>query len=209
MRYTISMAKKDLTLDRTWPYILTIGGMIGFVASFILTIEKIALLKDPTFVPSCNLSPLLSCGPVMKTPQASAFGFANSLLGIAGFAIVTTIGMMLLASPHLAKMKRWFWLGLQTGTIFGIGFVTWLQFQSIYRIQTLCPYCMVVWSVTIPIFLYTTLYNLRTGVITTPASLKRLVAFAQRHHGDILVTWYGLIVFLILNHFWYYWKTLI
>jgi hypothetical protein len=61
----------------------------------------------------------------------------------------------------------------------------------------------------IPIFLYTTLYNLRTGVITTSASLKRLVAFLQRHHGDILVAWYGIIIIVILNHFWYYWKTLL
>lgn len=201
--------KKELALERTWPYILTIGGMVGFIAAFALTIEKFALLKDPSYVPSCNLSPLLSCGSVMKTEQASAFGFANSIIGLAGFAVVTTIGIMLFAGVDASKVKRWFWLGLQAGTIFGIGFITWLQYQSIFTIGALCPYCMVVWAVTIPIFVYTTLYNLRTGVIATPASCKRLVAFLQRHHGDILVVWFGLITLVILNHFWYYWKTLI
>lgn len=204
-----SISKKELTLDRTWPYILAFGGLIGFVASFILTIEKFALLKDPNFVPSCNISPLLSCGSVMKTQQASAFGFANSLIGVAGFAIVMTIGMMLLSGVFDRKAKRWFWLGLQAGAIFGVGFITWLQYQSIFTIGALCPYCMVVWAVTIPIFWYTTLYNLRTGVIATPSKLKGLVGFLQRHHGDVLVAWYGIIFAIILNHFWYYWKTLI
>jgi uncharacterized membrane protein len=202
-------SKNALTLERTWPYILTIGGLIGFVAAFVLTVEKIELFKNPNYVPTCNLSPLLSCGSVMKTHQAAAFGFPNSLIGMMGFAVVTTIGMILLAGVDASKVKRWFWLGLQAGTIFGIGFVTWLQYQSIFTIKALCPYCMVVWTVMIPIFLYTTLYNLRTGVIPTPGSLKKFVAFLQRHHGDILVVWYGLIIFIILNHFWYYWKTLI
>ena len=30
-------------------------------------------------------------------------------------------------------------------------FVHWLIFQSLYRIGALCPYCMVVWAVTIPL----------------------------------------------------------
>ncbi len=201
--------KKELTLDRTWPYILTIGGLIGFVAAFVLTIEKIELLKNPNYVPTCNISPLISCGSVMKTHQAAIFGFPNSLIGITGFAVVAAIGVMLLAGASYGKIQRWFWLGLQAGTIFGIGFVTWLQYQSIFTIKALCPYCMVVWTVMIPIFLYTTLYNLRTGVIKTPNSLKKVVAFAQRHHGDILVFWYVVIIGIILNHFWYYWKTII
>ena len=201
--------KQALTLERTWPWILTIGGLVGFVAAFILSIEKIALLKDPNYVPTCNLSPLISCGSVMKTHQAAIFGFPNSIIGVAGFAIVTTIGVALLAGLQSGNLKRWFWLVLQAGTVFGVGFVTWLQFQSIFTIKALCPYCMVVWAVMIPIFLYTTLYNLRTGVIATPNSLKRFVAFLQRHHGDILFSWYAIIILIILNHFWYYWKTLI
>jgi uncharacterized membrane protein len=198
--------KQPWTLERTFPWILSIGGIIGFIAAFILTVEKIELIINPNYIPTCNISPLISCGSVMNTWQASAFGFPNSLLGIAGFAIVATVGMALLAG---AKFKKWFWIGLQLGTIFGIGFVTWLFVQSVYRIEALCPYCMVVWTVTIPIFWYTTLYNLRTGNIPTPARLKRLVAFLQRHQGDVLIVWYAVIIGLILNHFWYYWSTLI
>ncbi len=202
------MAKKNqgMNLPQTIAYILAIGGAIGFLAAMILTIEKIELIKNPAYVPSCNISPLISCGSVMKTWQASAFGFPNSLIGIAGFAIVTTTGVALLAG---AMFKKWYWRGLQLGTLFGVGFVTWLMYQSVYRIKALCPYCMVVWSVVIPIFWYTTLYNLREGNIPTPKKLKSPVNWAQRHHADVLIVWYLIIIGLILNHFWYYWSTLI
>ena len=38
--------------------------------------------------------------------------------------------------------------------------------------------------------------------------LVGLNKFIQKHHGDILITWYLIIIGLILNHFWFYWKTL-
>ncbi len=195
-----------MTLNQSIGYILAICGIIGFFAAFILTVEKIELIKNPSYVPSCSISPLLSCGSVMKTPEASVFGFANSLIGVMGFTVVATIGMAIIAG---AKFKRWFWLGLQVGTIFGIGFVHWLIYQSVFDIGKLCPYCIVVWSVMIPIFVYTTLYNLRFGNITVPAKLKSVNAFAQRHHGDIVIVWYLIIIGIILNHFWFYWKTLL
>ncbi len=191
---------------RVLPLLLTIGGIIGFLAAFVLTVEKIELLKNPNYIPTCNISPLISCGSVMKTWQASAFGFANSLLGIAGFAVVSTIGMAMLAG---AKFKRWFWRGLEIGALFGVGFIHWLMFQSIYQIGALCPYCMVVWSVTIPIFWYVTLYNLQEGHLPTPTKLRPVVNFVQRHHADILIVWYLIIIGLILNHFWYYWSSLV
>ena len=195
-----------MTLNQSIGYVLAICGIIGFFAAFILTVEKIELIKNPSYVPSCSISPLLSCGSVMKTPEASVFGFANSLIGVMGFTVVATIGMAIIAG---AKFKRWFWLGLQVGTIFGIGFVHWLIYQSVFDIGKLCPYCIVVWSVMIPIFVYTTLYNLRFGNITVPAKLKSVNAFAQRHHGDIVIVWYLIIIGIILNHFWFYWKTLL
>lgn len=201
--------KPAKTLERTWPWILTIGGAIGWIAAFVIMYEKISLLKNPAYVPECNINPIISCGSVMKTAQANAFGFPNPIIGLAGFAVVITIGMFLIAGAPTAKIKRWFWLGLQTGTFFGVLFVHWLAFQSIYRIGALCPYCMVVWVATITIFWYTLLYNLRVGVIKTPKGWEKFVAWLQRHHGDVLLVWLLIIAGLILNHFWYYWKTLI
>jgi uncharacterized membrane protein len=192
--------------DRFLPWLLVIGGFLGLIAAFVLTMEKFTLLQNPAYQPSCNLNPVLSCGSVIRTPQASAFGFPNPIIGLVSYGVVITVGMALLAG---AIFKRWFWIGLQLGTLFGVSFVHWLAFQSIYRINALCVYCMVVWTVTIPMFWYTLLYNLRHGHIKTPLSLEKVVTFAQKHHLDILVTWYLLFILAILTHFWYYWQTLI
>lgn len=187
-------------------YILAIGGIIGLLAAFSLTTEKIHLIKDASYQPPCNLNPIISCGSIMKTPQAEVFGFPNSLLGLIGFAIVTTIGMALLAG---ASFKRWFWLGLEAGALFGVIFVHWLFYQSLYVIGALCPYCMVVWAVTIPIFLYTTIFIIKNGFMTPPESLKKIVQIVLTYHRSILVAWYFAIIMAILIRFWSYWSTLL
>lgn len=152
----------DTPADRGLGLLLAIGGAIGVLCASILLIEKIHLLQDKvdgkTGTLSCDINPFVSCGNVINTDQASVFGFPNPLMGVAGFAVVATLGVLLLARVSLPSFV---WLGLQAGTIFGIAFVTWLQFQSLYVINSLCPYCMVVWSVTIPIFIVTTARNLR------------------------------------------------
>src|SRR3546814_5623693 len=102
-------------------------------SSDLLLIEKIALLEDPTYVPSCSINPILSCGSVMSTEQAEVFGFPNPIIGVAGFAIVTTVGVALVAG---ARLQRWFWWGLQAGTTFGVVFIHWLMFQSLDRTST-------------------------------------------------------------------------
>ncbi|MGC5628558.1 vitamin K epoxide reductase family protein [Georgenia sp. Z1344] len=183
--------------------LLVAAGTIGLVAAVVLLVEKIALIADPTYVPSCSINPVLSCGSVMNTPQADAFGFPNPIIGVAGFAILLTVGMGLAAG---GRYRRWFWLGLQAGVTFGAGFVHWLIFQSLYRIEALCPYCMVVWAVTIPVFWYTTLHNLSAAHLPAPRVLRRVLL---EYHGVLLTGWYLVILTLIGAQFWTYWQTLL
>lgn len=194
------------TLEQNLPWILAIGASIGLLAAFILTLEKIALLKDPAHQLSCSINPVLSCGSIIASPEAAAFGFPNPFIGIAGFAVVLTVGMALFAG---ASFKRWFWQGLQIGTTLGMLFVIWLIYQSLYDIGALCLYCMVVWSVTWPIFWYTKLYNVRHNNLPIPKRFNKLSTFAQKHHADILIGGYVLVIALIIQRFWYYWSTLI
>lgn len=202
----MSQLSASRTLPKAFPFILVIGGVVGFVASFVLAIDKFKLLQNPDFQPLCSINPVLSCVSVAGTPQASAFGFPNMFLGIAGFAMVITVGMAMFAG---ARFAPWFWRLFNLGPLFGIIFIHWLFYQSVYNINALCIYCMVVWAVTAPIFWYTTLYNLREGHIPVPSSLTGLVAFLQRHHGDVLGLWYVAIIFFVLRHFWYYFGTLL
>ncbi len=197
---------KKRTLEKVLPYILIIGSAIGLICAFVILYEKMELLADPSYVPPCSLNPVISCGNVMASAQSHIFGFPNPIIGLAAFPVVITVGMAMLAG---AIFKRWFWLGLQAGTTFGVAFITWLAFQSLYRIGALCPFCIAVWSVTIPIFWYTTLYNLRQGHIKLPARLQSVSGFMQRHHGDVLLVWFLILIGAILQRFWYYWSTLI
>ncbi len=198
--------KQKRSLKQILPWILVVGGTIGLLAAAQLTLEKFNLLTNPGEALSCDLSPIVACGSVINTDQASAFGVPNPFLGLAGFAVLITIGMGMFAG---AKFKRWFWLGLQAGAVFGIVFVHWLIYQSLYTIGALCPYCMVVWTIMIPLFVYITLYNFDQKHTKTPKKLKRVVNFTTTYRSEIVLVWYVVIIALILNRFWYYWSTLI
>ena len=189
---------------RSIGWLLAVAGGIGTVAAFALILDRIALLENPAHVPSCSINPLLSCGPVMESPQAEVFGFPNPLIGLVAFPVVATTGIVVLSG---ARLPRWYWLGLQAGATAGVVFVHWLIFQSLYRIGALCPYCMVVWVVTITAFWYITLHNL-TGGRFPISSGWRGVAVA-RYHSAILVGWFLVITGLIAHAFWPYWVSLL
>ena len=195
-------ARPRSTADRRLAWLLVVAGGVGFIASCTLLIEKIALIEDPSYVPTCSINPILSCGSIMRTAQAEAFGFPNPILGVIGFAVVITTGFAALAGGPL---RRWYWMGLQAGATLGVLFVHWLIFQSLYRIGALCPYCMVVWVVAIAIFVHTTRRNLDAHrQRSTP-----VVRAVSEYHGVILTGWYLVIAALVADRFWDYWSSLL
>jgi uncharacterized membrane protein len=157
---------------RQTAWILVVGGIIGIAASIELIVQKIAVLSDPNFVPNCDINPVLSCGSVINTEQASLFGFPNPVLGVAGFSIVIMFGALLFSGVVLPKKL---WLGLNLGALAGIVFVIWLVVQSLYVIGALCPWCMVVWSITIPIFWQVTTDNLASKRLALGNGLSEIV----------------------------------
>ena len=196
------MAVKNLTLEKALPYILLIAGLIGYASAFVIMFDKVQILKNPAYIPSCNLNPIISCGSVMQSKQATAFGFPNPFIGLGAFPVVAVIGGAMLAG---AKFKRWFWLSFNAGLLFALGFIHWLFFESVYRIHALCPWCMAVWVVSITGFWYVTLYNIDQKRLRLPKGRAQLVyGWIRRHHLDILVSWFIIIAVLILKHFWYY-----
>ena len=157
---------------RQTAWILAVGGIIGIFASIELIIQKIAVLSDPDFVPNCDINPILSCGSVISTEQASLFGFPNPVLGVIGFAIVIMFGALLFTG---VEMPRLMWLGLNFGALAGMVFVIWLVSQSLYVIGALCPWCMVVWAVTIPIFWQVTTDNLASNKLSLGKGLSEII----------------------------------
>lgn len=199
------MFYKNWTVKKALPYILIICGIVGVYCSFVLSQDKIRLLENPSTSLSCSIDPILSCGNVISSDQGHAFGFPNPFLGLAGFAAIITIGVAIIAG---GKFKRWFWLMLEVGLLFALGFVHWLFLQSVYNIGALCLYCMAVWTITITSFWYITLYNIDQEHIKLPkGKSQNIYAWVRRHHLDLLVLWLLIIAALILKHFWYYYGT--
>lgn len=184
-------------------WLLIITGALGLWASLIITLDKIELLKDPNFKPACSLNPIISCGSVMQSAQANAFGFPNPIIGLSAFAVVVGLGVGLLAG---ARYRRWYWIGLNIGTLLGAVFCMWLMSQSLYVINSLCLWCTLTWCVTILMFWYTTVHNIKHDIIRLPEGLRRPVL---EFHWVVPVLWYGVIALLILTKWWSYWSSLL
>lgn len=155
---------------RPFALVLLATGVIGWVASAILVLERLELYEDSGHVTSCDINPWVSCGKVMGTWQSELFGFPNPLIGIVAFAVVITTAMVTLSG---ARPGRWYWLGLQAGVTAGTVFVGWLWFQALFTIHILCLYCMIVWAAMIPLFILLTVRNLAHGIIPAPAPVVR------------------------------------
>jgi uncharacterized membrane protein len=179
---------------------ILIAGVVGLALSADLTIEKITMLGNTDYRPTCSINPILSCGSVMRTWQASVFGFPNPLLGIGAFTVILVTAVLAIGKVQL---PRWYWVGAMIGTGLGVVMIHWLIFQTLYRIGALCPYCMVVWSVTIPLFVVV------TSIALQPASGGVVARTIHTWRWSIVALWFTTVVLLILIRFWDYWSTLI
>ncbi len=179
---------------------ILVAGALGLASAFTLTVEKIELLLNPAYVPTCSINPVLSCGSVMITHQASVFGFPNPLIGIVAFTVVVVTGVLAVAKVAL---PQWYWVGLAIGTGLGTVFVHWLIFQSLYRIGALCPYCMVVWAVTIP------LLAVSASVALRPLAANAVLGTLHRWRWSIVAMWFAAVTLMIFVRFWSYWSTLL
>ncbi len=193
-------ARGPVAIGRLSAWGVLIAGVVGLTASATLLIEKIEMLQDPGYVPTCSINPVLSCGSVMVRPEASAFGFPNPLIGVVSFTLVVVTGVLAVARVGL---PRWYWLGLTVGAGLGVVFTHWLIFESLYKIGALCPYCMVVWSVIVPLF-----------AVVAPIALRPLAAnpvarFLYHWRWPLVALWFTAVALAILVRFWDYWSTLI
>ncbi|MFF2189993.1 vitamin K epoxide reductase family protein [Streptomyces sp. NPDC058155] len=186
---------------RVLAWLLVVTGAAGVLASWVITIDKFKLLQDPGFTPGCSLNPVVSCGNIMTSEQASVFGFPNPMLGLVAYGIVGCVGAGLLAG---ARYRRWFWLGLNAGMLFGVGFCTWLQYQSLYSIGSLCLWCSLAWVATIVMFSYVTTHNITHRILPAPAGLRTAL---EEFHWVLPVLWIGTIGMLVLTRWWDFWTS--
>jgi len=168
-------------------------GIVGLLASFVLAVEEFHLLKNPDTILSCTFNLVLNCAAVMKTWQATAFGFPNMFIGLAGFPIVITIALLGLSS---VKLPRWFLIGAEIGIGFWTLFAYWLFFNSVYVIEVLCPWCLVVTFTMTVLTATITRYNLLQGTFKLRKSVhKKVVQFLDKDYDKLAVAIW--VVFLI------------
>jgi uncharacterized membrane protein len=158
--------------SRGYALLLVVAGVLGTVAAATLNIEYIHKLIDPDAALACDLNPFITCGDFLGTPQSSAFGFPNVVIGMICFPVVVTTGVLLLAG---IRLPRWYWRGLLAGTLFGVAFVTWLQYQALFSIRAICPWCALVWAVMIPLFVHTVARCTQNGALPAGPGARSLL----------------------------------
>lgn len=172
---------------------LIVAGAIGELAAFVLTLEKLASLADPDHTAACDINRLVQCSANLGSWQGEVFGFPNPIVGLLGWMAPIVVGFALLAG---ARFARWFWMLFNLGMAGALTFVIWLISQSIFELGTLCPWCLVTWSVTIPTFFAVTFRNLAAGVFGGDAPVRRLGATLQTWIVPITLLCFGVIVLI-------------
>lgn len=174
--------------------------LIALLGSFILAVDEFYILKHPDAVLNCSLNLVLNCSEVMKTWQAEVFGFPNMFVGLMAYsalAVVAVIGLLGIKYP------KNFLIALNFGVLSGLLFSEWLIFESIYSIQILCPYCLVVAASTIVVFGAVTHLSLRNDAFSLPKKTNEKVQkFLDSDYDKVvIVAWLLLLAALIVQHF--------
>ncbi|WP_236864040.1 vitamin K epoxide reductase family protein [Brevibacterium daeguense] len=185
---------------------LVVASVIGFLASFELSIDKVRKLEDPSAQLSCDFNPFFSCGSVMAYPQSQLFGFPNQFLGIAAFIFPLLLGVLLISRT---RIPGWVMLGLNSGLLLGTVLVMYLFYTSIYRIGIGCPWCMVVWAVTIPMFCVVTGYNALAGNFGARVRDNAFIRVFAANSLLISLLWLFVIFACVVIQFWTFFGSLL
>lgn len=124
---------------RAWYLVITLGALVGLIASFLQLLEKLNLLKHPAASLYCNLNSVFNCSNILNAHQSSVFGFPNSLLCIILFTIALTAGLIGLTGGQIHKYLRFFFQFL---ALFTAGFGFWYLWQSIFNVGAICIFCV-------------------------------------------------------------------
>lgn len=161
-----------------------VAGVAGWTVSFLLYHEYVGQLSGGDALISCNISPVVTCGPNLLSPGGNLLGFSNSIIGLVLFTGPIFAAVSGLAAPE--GLRTWFW---RTFAVFVTGaflLVHFFAYRSVFEYSSLCPWCMIIWLVTIPLFFSVAGWTLRAGIWGTRDGAQRL--------GELILSWLPLIV---------------
>lgn len=183
--------------DRGLAWVLLIGGAIGLLASFVLTLEYFHALTEPDAELLCDISVFVTCQPAMMSYAGEILGFPNVILGLVSFTIVIVTAVVLFTG---ARLPRWYWVCLQIGMIGAAVLITFLQWYSGYELRALCLWCMIIWAGTIPLVALTTIGGLARGQFGK--NTIRIGRALSHWAWVIVVIWYLAVAGLVLAGMW-------
>jgi uncharacterized membrane protein len=174
-------------------------GLVGLIASFVLSIEEFTLLKDPNAALSCSFNLVLNCSTVMQTWQASLLGFPNMFIGLMAFPVIMVVGVIGLSGVKL----RWFYNAANFGLLVCAIFSYWLFFNSLYLIEALCPWCLTVTFSSTILIAAITYYSLRENNFgLSVKSNKKVQKFLNGgYYQLIFASWIILMIALVFIKF--------
>lgn len=178
--------------------VLAVLAAVGLLASFTLLHETLEVAKSPTYEPSCNINPLISCSSVMSRPESEVLGLPFAAFGVAAFSALLTFAVLLAAG---SKFAPWVWKAALLASLGGMAAIIWMIVLSLVSFGTICPWCFVTWLTTIGIFWTLVSYVGAARPIKLPkscdASAKLWVKFAPM----ILAAMFVALLFIIFLRF--------
>lgn len=197
-----SQNASQIEASRALGIFLIIAGVTGWVAAFLLTLERFHVAADPNATLSCDVATFISCKSVMLSPEAKLFGFPNPLIGLAAFMAPVFVGFAILAG---AKFAAWFWRIFFVGNLLAYIFVTWLFTVAVFDIGALCPYCMIAWLATIPMFWQLLAHGAAQGYLPVP--IRSIEFFVRAYDYAWVISLVNLlaIALTIMVQFWNLW----
>lgn len=161
-----------------------VAGFVAWIVSFLLYREYTGQLMGADALITCDISPIVTCGPNLLSPGGNLLGFSNSIIGLVLFVGPVYAGVSALASPQ--GMRAWYWRVFGVFVLGGFLLVHFFAYRSVFEYGSLCPWCMVVWLMTIPLFWTVLGWSLREG----------LWGSGGRRVGAFVLSWLPLIVLL-------------
>ena len=180
--------------------VMLLAAIAALIAAFVLSLDKLKVLEDPNAVLSCSVNVVLNCSTVMQSWQSHLFGFPNMYLGLIFFPVMITVAILGLGKVVL---PRWFLIAANIGFFFALVFSYWLFFNSLYAIQVLCPWCLIVTTSMTLVFSSMLHYNLKENTFKiTKKYNDRIQQFLKGgYHQMVVLSWIALIVVLVFLKF--------
>lgn len=172
--------------DNRWIFLsMLVGALFSLLAAFVLSVEAIEIAKNPNASLSCSVNVVLNCATVAKHPSAELLGFPNSFIGLMAEPVVITVAIAGLAGIAFPRRFMFF---AQIGYTLGFIFAIYLFYTSMFVIQALCPWCLLVTVSTTFVLFSITRYNIRENNLYLPKKVQKAAhRFIEKDYDKLVL----------------------